>query len=45
MNKKLRNQCLVCHKELGLNNKSGYCNKHRDRTGINNAFYGKKHKQ
>lgn len=43
MNKKPRTYCPVCNKQLGLKNKSGYCNKHRDRTGQNNPFYRKTH--
>ena len=36
-------RCLVCGKVLLKNNKSGYCNSHRNRTGENNPFYGKHH--
>jgi G:T-mismatch repair DNA endonuclease (very short patch repair protein) len=37
--------CPVCGRTLSLKNKSGFCTKHRDRSGINNPFYGKKHTQ
>lgn len=33
-----------CTNPLTKNNKSGFCQKHRDRTGKNNNFYGKHHK-
>lgn len=36
--------CPTCGKILSENNKSGYCNKHRDRTGINNPFWHHKQK-
>jgi G:T-mismatch repair DNA endonuclease (very short patch repair protein) len=36
-------KCKICKKILTTKNKSGFCNKHRDRTGKNNPFYGKKH--
>ncbi len=32
-----------CGKRVSDQNKSGFCNKHRDRTGKNNPFYGKHH--
>jgi len=41
----LRKRCKKCNKALLNKNKSDYCNIHRDRTGKNNSFYGKKHKQ
>lgn len=40
---KLNKKCKICGKLLLDTNKSGYCNKHRPRTGINNSFYGKHH--
>lgn len=40
---KLNRVCPVCGKLLNDKNKTGYCNKHRDRTGANNSFYGKRH--
>lgn len=40
---KLNRVCPVCKKLLSDKNKTGYCNKHRDRTGANNSFYGKHH--
>lgn len=40
---KLNKHCPVCGRLLADKNKSGYCNLHRDRTGENNPFYGKKH--
>ena len=36
-------KCKTCGKELSKNNRSGYCNIHRDRTGANNPFFGKTH--
>lgn len=42
---KLNKKCLTCNKLLLDRNKSGFCNQHRDRTGKNNAFFGKKHTQ
>lgn len=39
----LNKVCPICGVKLADKNKSGYCNKHRDRTGANNPFYGKKH--
>lgn len=41
----LKKRCKECNKLLLNSNKSGYCNIHRDRTGKNNSFYGKKHQQ
>lgn len=38
---KLNKHCPICGKLLADKNKTGYCNKHRDRTGANNPFYGK----
>lgn len=35
--------CKKCGSKISKNNKSGFCNTHRDRTGKNNPFYGKKH--
>lgn len=35
--------CPICGKVLLKKNKSGFCNKHIDRTGSNNSFFGKKH--
>ena len=40
---KLNKHCANCNVALLDTNKSGYCNKHRDRTGVNNPFWGKKH--
>ena len=40
---KLNKKCRICEKLLTDINKTGYCNLHRDRTGKNNSFYGKKH--
>lgn len=40
---KLDKHCTTCNKLLLDTNKTGYCNKHRDRSGKNNSFYGKKH--
>lgn len=37
--------CKTCGKLLSKNCKGEYCNHHRDRTGINNSFYGKKHSE
>lgn len=37
--------CPVCGSKLSKNNKTGYCNHHRDRTGIHNPFYGKTHSE
>ena len=42
---KLNKVCPTCGKQLSDKNKSGYCNRHRDRTGKNNPFYGKKHSE
>lgn len=39
----LKKLCITCNKLLLDTNKTGYCNKHRDRSGKNNSFYGKKH--
>lgn len=36
-------KCLTCGKVLGRNNKTGYCNNHRNRNGENNPFYNKHH--
>lgn len=33
--------CPKCGKQLSPGNKSGYCNKHRDRSGPNNPMYGR----
>jgi len=40
---KLNKRCPTCNKLLLDKNTSGFCNKHRDRTGLNNSFYGKTH--
>jgi G:T-mismatch repair DNA endonuclease (very short patch repair protein) len=40
---KLHRICAVCGTSISDTNKSGCCNKHRDRTGPNNPFYGKTH--
>jgi len=40
---KLDKKCITCGKSIIDNNKSGYCNIHRDRTGSNNSFYKKHH--
>lgn len=40
---KLNKHCPKCGCRISDKNKSGYCNLHRDRTGINNPFYGKHH--
>lgn len=42
---KLNRICPTCGKRISDKNKSGYCNRHRDRTGSNNPFYGKTHSQ
>jgi len=39
----LHRRCLTCNKIIGFKNKGNYCDKHRDRTGKNNPFYGKTH--
>ena len=41
---KLGRICSVCECPIIDRSKSGCCNKHRDRTGKNNSFYGRKHK-
>jgi G:T-mismatch repair DNA endonuclease (very short patch repair protein) len=39
-------KCIVCKTILSKNNTNGtHCNKHRDRTGKNNPFFGKTHNQ
>ena len=40
---KLGKTCKVCGKKLSDLNKTGFCSVHRDRTGANNPFFGKKH--
>ena len=40
---RLTKHCPVCGCRLYDKNQSGYCNKHRDRTGPNNPFWGKTH--
>lgn len=35
--------CPTCNKKLSKFNKTGFCNHHRNRSGINNPFFGKKH--
>jgi G:T-mismatch repair DNA endonuclease (very short patch repair protein) len=42
-NFRLNRKCPICGFKVSDKNKSGFCNKHRDRTGINNPFYGKTH--
>lgn len=42
---KLNRTCPTCGRSISDKNKSGYCNRHRDRTGPNNPFYGKTHSQ
>ena len=37
--------CKKCGKLLSKNCKGEYCNIHRDRTGANNPFFGKKHSE
>lgn len=37
--------CKKCGKLLSKNCKGEYCNIHRDRTGVNNPFFGKKHSE
>ena len=39
----LRLHCKTCDKILLANNKSGYCREHKDCSGVNNNFYGRKH--
>lgn len=39
----LGKKCKKCGKPIINKSKTGYCNHHRDRTGKNNPFYGKKH--
>ena len=41
----IKKTCKTCGIKLSKNNKGEYCNHHRDRTGKNNPFYGKKHTQ
>lgn len=36
-------RCITCAAPLLDKNKTGFCTRHRDRTGINNPFYGKSH--
>lgn len=40
---KLNRTCPTCGVRISDKNKSGFCNKHRDRTGISNPFFGKTH--
>jgi hypothetical protein len=40
---KLNRKCETCGSPLLDNNKTGFCRKHMDRTGVNNPFYGKHH--
>lgn len=35
--------CPICGSRVSDQNLSGYCNRHRDRTGPNNPFWGKTH--
>lgn len=37
--------CLKCKKSVSKNCKTGFCNACRDRSGINNPFFGKTHKE
>jgi hypothetical protein len=37
-------RCTKCNKSVSKNCKTGVCNHCRDRTGANNPFFGKKHK-
>jgi G:T-mismatch repair DNA endonuclease (very short patch repair protein) len=41
--RKLNRKCEICESPISDYNKSGYCNKHINRNGVNNPFYGKKH--
>lgn len=40
---KLNRICPICGTKISDKNKSGFCNRHRDRTGKNNPFFGKHH--
>lgn len=42
---KLNRHCPKCGKLISDQNKTGFCNLHRNRTGANNSFYGKKHSE
>lgn len=42
---KMKRVCPTCGAKVSDQNKSGFCNRHRDRTGANNPFFGKKHSQ
>lgn len=42
---KLYKHCPICNKLLQDKNKTGFCNKHRPRSGENNPFFGKHHSQ
>lgn len=41
----LHKYCKICGCTLPEYNISGFCNNHRDRTGVNNPFFGKQHKK
>ena len=41
----MKRVCPTCGAKVSDQNKSGFCNRHRDRTGANNPFFGKKHSQ
>jgi|SRR5208337_3837378 len=41
----LNKKCKICGKRIVNKNKSRLCKKHCDRSGANNSFYGKKHKE
>lgn len=42
---KLGRYCPTCNTHVSDRNKSGFCNRHRDRTGDKNPFFGKRHKK
>ena len=42
---KMGRRCQTCDVPISDKNKSGFCNKHRDRFGINNPFFGKHHNE
>ena len=42
---KSNKKCITCNTKLQDKNKSGYCVRHRNVSGVNNGFYGKKHKK
>lgn len=41
---KLNRVCATCNKQISDQNKSGFCNSHRPRSGENNPFFGHTHK-